>query len=415
MAETIEKFAPGIAFTTASESPIEWLVHHSHQRPAEGQMTLTEKFFSPDYFTARDRFRKLVPAVGGLLETLAIDAKGPKGENLGIDIAWFGAPTPRRVLLHSSGLHGVEGFAGSAIQLQLLNEVPVLPKDVAVILVHILNPYGMSWLRRTNENNVDLNRNFLKDDDYTDDLQGMAKETIQTLWRHCELSGLNPQEVIGLYAKFNSFLNPPSRPSWDLYSLKAARLILQYGMPMLKQAVVGGQYSYPRGLFFGGKSLQQGPRQYQSFLTRRLASAEHLVTIDVHTGLGPYGDDTLLAEPTETAKYETLQRWFGSRMAPFDPKRSPAYFIRGGLDAAAPRFIPKTLVHSVTQEFGTYSGTKVLQALRQENRWHHYGDGRLDHPTKHILKKTFYPQDETWQKRVLQRGKELLEQGLSNL
>src|SRR5215471_3159223 len=183
MVETIERFAPGVVFTTASASPIEWLVENIHEKSAEVHMTQSEKFFSPDYFTAKGRFREIVRAVGGRLETISIDAKGPNGEDLGIDIAWFGAENPRRVLLHSSGLHGVEGFAGSAIQLQLLNELPALAKDAAVILVHILNPYGMSWLRRANENNVDLNRNFLKDGDYTDDLQRMAQNTIRTLER----------------------------------------------------------------------------------------------------------------------------------------------------------------------------------------------------------------------------------------
>src|ERR1043165_5896020 len=130
-------------------------------------MTMSEKFFSPDYFTARDRFRGMVRTVGGHLETISIDAKGPKDEDLGVDIAWFGAANPRRVLLHSSGVHGVEGFAGSAIQLQLLNNLPTLPKDAAVIIVHVLNPYGMAWLRRFNENNVDLNRNFVPDEVYS--------------------------------------------------------------------------------------------------------------------------------------------------------------------------------------------------------------------------------------------------------
>src|SRR5438093_8933584 len=101
----------------------------------------------------------MAATAGGRLETLSLDAKGPNDEGLGIDIAWFGAENPRRVILHSSGLHGVEGFAGSAIQLQLLDSLPPLPKDAALILVHVLNPYGMAWLRRANENNVDLNRN----------------------------------------------------------------------------------------------------------------------------------------------------------------------------------------------------------------------------------------------------------------
>ncbi len=53
-------------------------------------MTSSERFFSTDYFTARNRFRELVGTVSGRLETISIDAKGSKGEDLSIDIAWFG-------------------------------------------------------------------------------------------------------------------------------------------------------------------------------------------------------------------------------------------------------------------------------------------------------------------------------------
>ena len=94
-----------------------------------------------------------------------LDAKGPNGEDLSIDIGWFGSPQPRRAFVHSSGLHGVEGFAGSAIQLQWLTGNYQPPDDGAVVIVHVMNPFGMVWLRRVNENNVDLNYNFLAADE----------------------------------------------------------------------------------------------------------------------------------------------------------------------------------------------------------------------------------------------------------
>ena len=192
--------------------------------------TMASEHFSPDYVTARSRFRRAVESSGGRLKLLDLNAKGPDGEDLTIDIGWLGNPAPRRVLLHSSGLHGVEGFAGSAIQLQLLEEVPAIPDDGAIVLVHVLNPYGMTWLRRFNENNVDLNRNFLAQ---AEDYDGAPES----------------------YGKLNSFLNPPTPPSADFYYVKPAWLILRHGMTTLKQAVAGGQYKYPNGLFFGGEKL----------------------------------------------------------------------------------------------------------------------------------------------------------------
>src|SRR6185369_3728535 len=184
-------------------------------------MTALDTYFSPDYFTARDRFRKAAAKAGARLEALAIEAKGPASEDLTIDIAWFGSPAPQRLLLHSSGLHGVEGFAGSAIQLQLLESPPSIPNDAALLVVHILNPYGMSWLRRVNENNVDLNRNFRVDESY--------------------------QGAPAAYARLNAFLNPSTAPAADLFFARAGYLVLRHGMTTLKQAVVGGQYDFPKG------------------------------------------------------------------------------------------------------------------------------------------------------------------------
>jgi hypothetical protein len=68
---------------------------------------------------------------------------------------------PSRALIHSSGLHGVEGFAGSAIRLALLEQLPSISSDGAILVLHALNPYGMAWFRHVNVNNVNLNRNFI--------------------------------------------------------------------------------------------------------------------------------------------------------------------------------------------------------------------------------------------------------------
>src|SRR5690242_16518930 len=99
------------------------------------EMPRSASYFSPDYAAARARFREGLEKAGGRLEGLQLDARGPGGENLTIDVGWFGAERPRRVLLHSSGVHGVEAFAGSAIQLQLLDDLPKLPDDAALVLV----------------------------------------------------------------------------------------------------------------------------------------------------------------------------------------------------------------------------------------------------------------------------------------
>jgi hypothetical protein len=346
---------------------------------------LDPHWFSKDYATARSRFRALVTEGGGETLALPIDAKGPNGDDLTIDIGWFGAREPKRALLHISGTHGVEGFAGSSIQLAAIASGDLAPgPDEAVVFVHALNPYGMAWIRRVNENNVDLNRNFLPPD-------------------------MPYEGVSDGYKTMNSTLNPPSAPRFDFYLLRSVYRIVRHGYNTLKQAVTEGQYGYPKGLFFGGQQLEEAPRLYSQFLTDRLSMVEELVAIDIHSGLGKSGEDTLLIDAKrDDPLYLSLHASFGDRVAPWDASTSIAYEISGGHPAAVCRILHKSKVEFITQEFGTIPGLKVLFALRQENRWHHWGDGHLDHPAKEGLLHAFRPDTPAWKKSVLARGRQVL-------
>jgi len=119
--------------------------------------------FSGDYREARARFREAVASAGGALEAVAHPLKGPDGGDLSTDIAWFGPRDAERVLVTISGTHGVEGFCGSGAQTHWLyrGEAARLPSGMAALMIHAINPYGFAWLRRVNEDNVDLNRNWI--------------------------------------------------------------------------------------------------------------------------------------------------------------------------------------------------------------------------------------------------------------
>ncbi len=342
------------------------------------------EFFSPDYATARGRFRTAALRAGATLDALPLAARGPRDEALTIDIAWLGARQPRRAVLHISGVHGVEAFAGSAAQLALLAAPPPLPADGALVLLHALNPYGMAWLRRANEHNVDLNRNFHLDNG---------------IW-----TGAPP-----LYKRLDALLNPASPPARDAFALRLAAAGLRHGVHALRQAIAHGQHRYPRGLFYGGAELQPGPRLFIDWLQARLGTAEQLFAVDMHTGLGPQGEDTLILEPgVGEASPESLQAALqrpltGGNAAP------AAYTIRGSLGAALPRLLPETRVEFVLQEIGTWPTLRVISALREENRWHHYGDGGIDHPAKRRLREALCPAAPAWREAAATLGAGLVQ------
>lgn len=341
--------------------------------------------FSASYAEARQRFLDAAEQAGARLTRLPLRATGPEGLPLSIDIARFGSRTPRKLLIHSSGIHGVEGFAGSAIQRALLNNLPRPPEETALILVHILNPYGMAWLRRTNESNVDLNRNFLGPEE----------------------SWSGAPEI---YPLLSPFLNPPRPPSREWFLLKAFWRILRHGFANMKQAIAAGQYDLPEGLFYGGNRPEEGPRRYRDWLAETFQTADEVFVIDVHTGLGPAAVGSLLlrAEGTDRARLEqTISR---PLLDETTAQAVVGYPIRGSLSNLYREHFGAEKVTFLTQEFGTVSNLKVLKALRAENQHHHYGEGGIDHWSKQELKEAFSPGDPDWQSQVLAQGVHLFKE-----
>jgi Protein of unknown function (DUF2817) len=74
-------------------------------------------YFSTDYFTARSKFITAANLHHGRLKSYQIDAEIPLAAELTIDVAIFGNLDASKAVVISSGLHGVEGLFGSAVQL----------------------------------------------------------------------------------------------------------------------------------------------------------------------------------------------------------------------------------------------------------------------------------------------------------
>lgn len=342
------------------------------------------ELISTDYFACRDAFCEAAARAGAALTRLDLVARGPRGESLSTDVAWLGDERPRNVVVHLAGVHGIEGFAGAAIQRRVIGHPPTIPSRAALVLVHAVNPFGMAWLRRVNENNVDLNRNFL----------GPGEEY---------------RGAPSVYARIDGFLNPPGPPRRDGFFVRAAWNVLRFGFGELKQAIARGQYEYPRGLFFGGRELQPGPRQLIDWLAQRLGNVECGAAIDVHTGLGRSAADMLLVpESGDSDRFALLRRLLGPGVTPMHEVTS-SYRITGGIHEGILRLFPTARPLWVTQEFGTYHPFVVLDSLRAENRWHHYGrPAQLDHPSKLRLLRAFCPPAPAWRRKLVERGAQLV-------
>ncbi len=116
-----------------------------------------------DYFASRDQFRTLAKANGGRLASFPVTSTFPANGALSVDSAYFGHDNAHNVLLIVTGVHGVEGYAGSACIQHFLHHLAsrYVGGDTAYLLIHALNPWGFANDSRVTEENIDLNRNFI--------------------------------------------------------------------------------------------------------------------------------------------------------------------------------------------------------------------------------------------------------------
>jgi len=354
--------------------------------------------FSPDYETARTRFRQAADRVGWSVESYPIGSSGPGGDTLTIDVAVSSPAQKDCVMVLSSGLHGVEGFFGSAVQvafLQRWQRESGPAADIRYVLIHGLNPFGFAWIRRFDADNIDPNRNFLfEGEKYSG---GSAK-----------------------YVSFNALLNPARPPhGWDpVFYVKALWAIARHGLPALKQALVTGQYDFPQGLFFGGKGPSRTKEIVQQHFNSWLGNAKTVAHLDFHTGLGAWGSGKLLVDYSPSAaQRERLTRWFGDGGYEENDPAKTAYKPRGSFGRwCVAHSLARTYVFACA-EFGTYGNLSMIAGLRAENQAHHWAaaDALRTARAKERLRELFCPASDEWRSRVVAKSIGLVDSAIAGL
>lgn len=321
---------------------------------------------------------------------------GAQGEELSIDLVQVGAEHAPALLLLTSGTHGVEGFCGSGCQVALLHDDGFLAalerSGVSALMVHALNPYGFSHLHRTNEDNADLNRNFV---DFT-----------------------APLPSVGAYADIHALLLPSAWPPREDNEAKLQAWIGQHGAKAFQAAVSGGQYSFPDGMFYGGSAPSWSNRCLRAVLRGLAASCRRLAWIDFHTGLGPRGHgEKIYAGRDDAAELARAKAWWGSEVTSFFDGSSTSARVSGVVCSAAYAECPQTELTAIALEYGTYPLEHTLQALRADHWLRNHPDAPEAQRAeiKRSLRDTFYVDDDDWKAMVYEQARAACAQAIDQL
>ena len=175
------------------------------------------------------------------------------------------------LLVLTTGVHGIEGYIGSVMLDVFFEEIfPSLDRsNTGVLVVANINPYGMKYMRRYNENNVDLNRNFIEDWDSFD--RSLNEDYPKVL----EL--LQPEGAI-----INGFWHEVR------FYVELAQEAIFTGASTISDALLTGQYEYPEGVYYGGNGDEASTAYLKNVFAECLDSQyENIVHVDIHSGYGP--------------------------------------------------------------------------------------------------------------------------------
>lgn len=315
--------------------------------------------FPLTYDECRERFRWTCHLAGLTWTAHPIAARGVQGQELTIDVTSYGAAAQARALAILTGVHGDEGFSSSTLLSEAIERWVddgsdhLLADDVAVLMVHAVNPWGMSFWRRQNESNVDLNRNWGRDD-LTEPPENAGYEVIHP----------------ALVPDGDRLPTPES-----LFDVTRT-LVEQHGAAWVKSAVSQGQFSHPDGLYFGGVRTEESNRILARVFADRLADVDEVLVVDLHTGHGEFGSYTLLSHVPEGHRDDTWVRsvFDAARIESTSSPSATTGPKHGQIAAGLADVVAATTWRTVTMELGTISDTRMIVNERAEHWVHFHGD-----------------------------------------
>jgi hypothetical protein len=363
-------------------------------------------YFQDSYDDCRDAFRAKADMLCEKYYRVEIFSKPVPSEvdaNFKMDFCYVPAQKEKtKLLIVSSGVHGVEGYVGSAIQQMLMDEFfePGMLQDMGILLIHGVNPYGFKYTRRVTENNVDMNRNcdtqrtlFAKENSGYNDLYDM----------------LNPEGEVYTGSLKNRF-----------FMVVAITHLMQESMTSLRQAVLQGQYEHPEGLYFGGNDFEPQLAWLEEVIKNKSADYDTVMNIDLHTGYGQRGVLYLFPNPIddENVKNRLEVIFKGYRI---DWGNSEDFYtVNGSFSDYIGKIIPGKFFMPMLFEYGTLNSLTTLGSVKSihtmilENQGNRFGYSTHEDSLRvrrHFME-MYNPSSETWRSKVMDDTYRIMEQVL---
>ena len=367
------------------------IILNAVRQPAVAENYAYSSSFYATYDEIRTHLQELTADLGVEISSHPID----EADGLYIDSFYLPAAEDQtNLIVLTTGVHGMEGYIGAAMLDVFFNEIysTLDTADTGVLVVANVNPYGMKYYRRYNENNVDLNRNFILD------------------WETFDLAS-NKE-----YPKVDTFLGPAGKIGNGLWHevgfyLSLGKTAITDGADTISDALLTGQYEYPQGVYYGGNGDEASTAYLKDVFSRCLDSDyENIIHIDLHSGYGPRYNMVIFNSVYETMNEAQSREAFGyDHIIAYDSESF--YATTGDTTDFFYRLAEKKQadaeLYSTCFEFGTigdefFDTILSLKYTIDENRNHWYPTDNAT--TAEIIRQNYlelyYPTETAWREKT---------------
>lgn len=363
-----------------------------------------DKYYSEDWFGATGKFEDYASA----LPFGKVHLCKSEGTEYNIPYVLIGNG-PHRVVINS-GVHGIEGYFGSAAQNMFLNEfAPMFSSKIldnyTIVLIHIINGWGMQHRMREVRDFardgalVDLNRNFGIDFSQPDKL--------------------------------------PQNPKYDLVhdlllskpdDVKKKEALKTFAYRSIQQkdgvwaAISNGQYKHPYGLFYGGAAQmpenEMTMRIYDKIMS---GDAKSLTSIGLHTGLGRFWrkqgrvtGQLLVSHPLDHPNTRFFMPWLAGDVAivPDENARFGPVLLGDLVDCLESRYKSRDIpIRTADFEIGTGEFPMMSPIYKRmdmgDARYDLLHFGKINPKTLRHLTESWYPTAPVWRTAALDNARML--------
>ena len=306
--------------------------------------------FSDTYEESRTRFiasleqvRAKFPGARHVSHGMSMDT------DLSIDWITYTPENLEKVIILTTGLHGIEGYTGAVmLELFLREYLPALdPGTTGLVLVHAINPFGMKYRRKVNGNNVDLNRNFTLHPHEHDPHSNPAAKRLKNL--------VYPERAVNAGLFHRAF-----------FLMRVLANVAHIGQKDFMAGALMGQYCFPHGMYFGGDERQEETLVMMELLRSTMEAYPRVLMLDMHTGYGPRWQMSLVNSTREPETSASLSERFAYPLVQ-KTDADEFYAIHGDMVDYTYRVrgeMKKIIqFYACSFEFGTY-GDSVAAGLR---------------------------------------------------